>query len=67
MKKERLRGMPGEVIAAAVTSTESRIAVVECAGLAVDLSLISEDNSDGRRMMHMDYKQRRGVSAQHAA
>jgi hypothetical protein len=67
MKKERLRGMPGEVIVAAVTSTESRMAVVECADLAVDLSLISEDSSDRRRMMHMDYKQRGGVSAQHAA
>jgi hypothetical protein len=59
MKKERIRGMPGEVIAAAVTSTESRMAVVECTDLGVDLSLISEDNSDARRMMHMDYKQRR--------
>jgi hypothetical protein len=67
MKKEHLRGMPGELTAAAVTSTKSRMAVVECTDLAVDLSLISEDNSDARRMMHMDYKQRRGVSAQHAA
>jgi hypothetical protein len=64
MKKERLRGMSDG--GCSDVDREQNGCGRVCR-LGRSLGLISEDNSDGRRMMHMDYKQRRGVSAQHAA